>query len=323
MQLVVLAAIPMMFPQAGGDKAELVRKFRAGEKLSYEFNADLRAARRGMELDTFIPDNEQFSYAFTLETEKLKDQGVADVRMKRPKFTIKLDETFDSPAKTLSEKVDHNYLFTLSKSNQVLSLKDETPKKKDKEKTGGGGGNNFRVVYLRPYDRTMQDPISSWFGQIYQLAAFVNSFDLGPILPGKPVGVGETWKQTVGYQPMQVGGGADKGKPIMGRLDYLFTFKGSTTKDGKPAVWIQATLKNESDAAPLVADWMGVKPNENPFKAIKLKINAEVNYYLDPENLQVIRIESKSDGGASVEVINYEGPVEEHKLASTASLARK
>ncbi len=317
MQAIIIAALFGTAAQGAGDKVELVRKFKSGEKTAYAFVSDLNAASREGYVDTFIPENIQFTYDFTLSTEKELPEGTAQVRFQRPKISIKEGETFESPPKTTVAKLDHNLVFTLSKTNRVLGVKDETPKKSDKGKGGGF------LVSLERGNQEQDDPISSWIQFLYQFGAFVNFYDLGPELPDHAVAVGDIWKQTVGYQPMQMNSGADKGKPIMGRLDMVYTYNGTSQLAGKSAIWIQATLHNESDAAPFIADQIGVKLDEMNLKSVKLQLNAAIDYYLDPANLQVMRIESKSDGFASIEVKGFAGPIREEKFKSAASLTRK
>lgn len=307
------------FLSVDADKVELFRSYRSGEKLTYQFSSQLDVGVRSGEIDVFIPENVKYTYNFTLTTEKEKPEGTADVRFRRPNVTIHIGETFEDPPTKEEVKTDENILFTLSRTNQVLSLKDESPKKKDKDK----GNRSIIATASAVEQQRAQDVIRSWFQQLFQLAAFVNFYDLGPLLPGHPVAVGDTWKQTVGYQPMQITAGADKGKPIMGRLDYEYTYRGRKELDGKQVVWIVAKLHNESDASPYVASRMGVELEDSPFKAIKLKISAEVEYFLDPVTLITLKVASKSEGNAHVVVEGVEGPIEEVKFESRGSLTKK
>ncbi|MEO7453971.1 MAG: hypothetical protein ABIV13_04330, partial [Fimbriimonadales bacterium] len=157
-----------------------------------------------------------------------------------------------------------------------------------------------------------------------QLAAYVNFFDMGPILPDGPVNVGETWKETVGYAPITVAAGADKGKNINSRIDYEMTYRGKAEHKGKTYHHIEGKIAQDTDAAPYLADMMGVKLEASIFKAVKLKLDGKVDYYLDLVTLDPVEILATSQGSIDVEVTTYTGgPVYQERFKSRASLVRK
>jgi hypothetical protein len=160
--------------------------------------------------------------------------------------------------------------------------------------------------------------------QLRQLAAFVNFFDMGPILPNGPVSVGDTWKDTVGYAPVTVSSGADKGKNINARIDYEMTYLGKAEYKGKTYHHIKGKFLQDTDAAPYLADLMGVKPEASRFKSVKLMIDGKVDYYLDLATLDPVEILATSEGSVDVEVTTYSGgPVYQERFKSRASLVRK
>jgi len=242
---------------------------------------------------------------------------VADVRVRRPDIAVRTGETFDQPPQTIVLIKDVNQLITLSKKNQVLDFEDFTPKPKPKDGGGLLASMGIGVAGL-------QDPIVAWMEQLRQLAAFVNFFDTGPILPNGPVAIGETWKETVGYAPVTVREGADKGKNINARIDYEMTYMGKALRNGKNYHHIVGKMAQDTDAAPYLADLMGVKPEASIFKQVKLKIDGKVNYYLDLATLDPVEIQATSEGSVDVEVTTYSGgPVYQERFKSRASLVRK
>ncbi|MGI8923125.1 MAG: hypothetical protein ACR2HJ_03635 [Fimbriimonadales bacterium] len=315
MHTLILAAAALANPQ--GQKIDLNRLFIGGEKAIYEFNSRISVDSRMVPLQTFIPETDSFTYTFTTLVEQMKPDGVADLRFRRPKIVLNMGETFDSPPKSLPLQKDENYLFTISRKNQMLAVKDFTPRKKEKD------GSAAVALRSRTEAGAGQIDIGAWIGQLRQIGAFVNFFDLGPILPNEPVAVGDIWKDTIGYVPATVSAGADKGKSINARIDYLMTFMGATNLNGR-AVWhIQGKISQDSDAAPYIAQLLNVKLERAPFKEIKLKIDGLVDYYLDHKTLHPLQIKATSEGSVDVTVSDYSGgPVYEERFKSRASLVK-
>lgn len=299
---------------------DLERKFRQGEKHTFQFVSKMTIEFREIPLETFLPFGVTYSYAYTMETERLKPDGAADVRFKRPNIKIRMGETVDSPPKMEIINRPQNWLLTFSRKNQLLTLKDESPKEKKKGGTSGGGGQS--AFWSTAFGDTQLD-VTSWIDELRSLGAFVNFFDWGPVLPVHPVKVGDSWKETVGYVPATLKSGTDKGRNIMARIDYTYVYKGNTTREGKKCAWIQGTLHHDSDAAPYVADLLGIELKLAPFKEIKLQMDATVDYYLDPETFAVYEIEGKSKGNTSITTRETEGAYYEERFTSEAYLVRK
>jgi hypothetical protein len=301
---------------------DLVRTFKAGNKATYVFTSRMQFEHRQVPLETFIPEIATYTSTINTTVEKMKPDGVADVRVKRPDIAVKTGETFDSPPKTIVLIKDVNQLITMSKKNQVLDFEDFTPK--PKPPAGGGGGGGSLLASISVGAAVLQDPIAAWMDQLRQLAAFVNFFDMGPILPNGPVSVGDTWKDTVGYAPVTVSAGADKGKNINARIDYEMTYLGKAEYKGKTYHHIKGKFLQDTDAAPYLADLMGVKPEASMFKSVKLMIDGKVDYYLDLATLDPVEILATSEGSVDVEVTAYSGgPVYQERFKSRASLVRK
>ena len=319
MLLSLITAVALVAPVQDAP-VDLVRTFKAGSKATYVFTSRMQFEYRQVPLETFIPEIATYSSTINTTVEKMKPDGVADLRVKRPDISVKTGETFDAPPRTIVLIKDMNQLITMSKKNQVLDFEDFTPKPKPPAGGGGGGLMATMGIGVQP----VQDPIVAWMEQLRQLAAFVNFFDMGPILPNGPVAVGETWKETVGYAPITVSEGADKGKNINARIDYEMTYMGKATRNGKNFHHIVGKLAQDTDAAPYLADMMGVKPEASIFKQVKLVINGKVDYYLDLTTLDPVEIQATSNGSIDVEVTSFSGgPVYQERFKSRASLVRK
>jgi len=297
---------------------DLVRTFKVGTKATYAFSSRIQFESRQVPLETFIPHSETYTYTINSVVEKTKPEGVADVRMKRPTISVKTGETFDRPPETHVLIKDVNQLFTLSKKNQVLDFEDFTPRPKDKD---GGGDVALRVIANSGGE---QLDIMGWMNQLRQLSAFVNFFDNGPVLPSDAVVVGDTWKETVGYAPITVKAGADKGKNINSRIDYEMTYRGKAVRNGKTFYHIEGQFAQDTDAAPYLAELMGMKPEASPVSSVKLKIDGKVDYYLDIATLEPAEISATSSGLIDVVVTTYSGgPFYQERFKSRASLVRK
>lgn len=303
---------------------ELIRTYKVGDKFAYEFNSRVDLDEREYPLETFLPSTQRINYLFNMQTEKLMPDGGANLRFKRDKLTIRHSETVDEPPKNETVKTDENLLLTFSRANQIIGIKDESPKKPEKPAEGGGYA---RIVAQQKVSRivsSMQMPLMQFFIEFIRFAGFVNFFDFGPNLPAKRVKIGDSWKETKGYSPKTITTGADAGKSLMGRIDYTYTYKGTVEKDGKQFVLIEGKLIHDSDVAPFIAGLMRVPPDRSPIKAAKIRFDGTVNYYLDTKSLETVSISAKSDGYCNVELKELVGgPFFELKFKSTASLIRK
>lgn len=298
----------------------LERVFRQGETSTYDFTTRIMLDVRDYPLETFVPVNDQVYYTFVLTTERLKPDGAADVRFKRNKLTIRYGERFDEPPKEEKIGREDNILYTLSRTNQVLSLRDESPKPPQR-----GGLQATMMRYASPEVAELAfDIIDDWIAQMHQLAGFVNFFDLGPVLPVHPVESGATWKETVGYAPVTVSEGADKGRTLNARIDFTYTFMGESDYQGRKVYHIQGVYKHDADAAKYIEDLLKEARMASPFKEIRLQMEGKVDYYLDKSTCAVIRINAEANGYFGLTVNELpDTPVMEQKIKSRASLTRK
>jgi len=250
-----------------------------------------------------------------MKVEKLKPDGIADVRFQREKISVRSGETFESGPKTEEIKTNENLVFTLAPTNQILSVRDESKKPPLPAQWATAAGSLSAPV---------QDMISSWIAQMHQLAGFVNFFDRGPILPEQPVEVGATWEETVGYAPIVVEKGADKGKALNARIDYKYTYQGVTEYEGRSVYHVRGTYEMNTDAAKYIEELLKDQREMSPFQEIRLQLKGTVDYYLDRNTCDAFRIRGEAEGYFSMTLKGEPGgPVLEQKIRSRASLVRK
>ena len=229
-----------LFLATSGSQAgaiELGRKFVAGEKLVYLTKAEITDEQRSGELQTFIPHDESYSYRHTLDVQKVKADGIAEVMYLRPTMAITMGDTAEEAAKTTTEKLDWKLQIDVSPVNEVLSLKDLTPKKPDApKKTDGQLWLRKRGVQGSQADGAAIGLLFQFVDEVQRLAFFIGGFDtsldISPRMPFEEVKVGDTWQRTVSATPQKLKGKGDK----MGvqRLDYTYTYQGVTkSTEGK------------------------------------------------------------------------------------------
>lgn len=313
MNLSVLAALAVGVLGAQ-DKVAIERTYTAGEKAKYEFSNRLDMDFRTFPHVNYFPIRYLVSYSFDLNVESLKPDGVADVRFIRPSIVIRESESPWGDAKTETIELKENVLYTLSRANQPIGVRIDTP---------SSNRQSDRVRFLTHSAEAQLDIVGPFVSQIYQLAGFVNFFDLGPNLPLRPVSVGDTWKETKAYAPMTVQSGADRGKNMVSRLDYEYTFKGSTEFEGRQVTWIQGRLKQDTDAVGYIAELYGYEVSAFPISSIILKLDMTVDYYLDEKTKWPIKIIGNSQGEASITFRGEQAPREEIRVKGSAALSRK
>jgi hypothetical protein len=293
----------------GQAPVELTRKFVKGEKSAYTVKSDLTVEHRAGSLNTFIPEDIGIRYAFTTEVLSLGPDGIAKVRYVRPSITQIEGETFDSPPKPTVEKLNQDVLLTLSPINEILDTKDQTPKKKGKARW--------------TFARAQEDPIEDSMDEVYRLALFIgpldSSLDLAPRLPLEEVKVGDTWKRTVGYQPQTIKG---SDKKAVQRLDYVYTYQGFKTVNGKAVIRIAGALDLDTDLGAFVNQLIGKPASETGIKEIPLKLKGRITFDLDPKSLKTLRAVGTTEGEFKVFLTAQpDEPIAEERLRGTTTLS--
>jgi len=302
-------------PQAS---VTLSRVFAKNERLAYNVESSVHAEQRGRGLQTWIPDDYDLRYGFTMDVETLKSDGVAVVRYKRPTLTEIRGETFEKEAVTKVNKLNWDLRLTVSPANKVLDMKDLTPKKDPKK----AKKSNLNLRLAGGTQIGLQAFLGQFVQEVYRLSMFAgsleSSLDLAPGLPFDAVKVGDTWKTTVGYTPQKLKGNA---KPIVQRLDYTYTYKGLVDGAKGKVHRVEAVLGFDSDLADYIHQTFEVTADQTGLQKIPLRMNAKIVYNLDPKTRHTLSASAESDASFQVLVKQYpDDPVQEEKIKGRSSI---
>ncbi len=301
---------------------ELYRQWKPNSTLAYEVSSDLMIESRTYEFGTFIPSEQGTKYQFTFEVGKVTNEGFATVAYKRPTVSMIEGETVDSPPKTTVEKVNEHLELVMSPVNAITDMKDLSPKKDEKKPGGGGGLNLVAFGEGSAVAPAAQDMIGAFIQDLFRLAMFVaspeTSMDFGPSLPLLEVEPGDTWKVTASYQPQQLKD--KKGKMAPQRLDYTYTYDGIVDSNGTKVHRVSAVLKLDTDIGAFINDLLGLPPSRTGIKAIKLKMDAKMEFDLDLATKNTVRGLGTSNGSIVVEVPQLTVPAEEANIRGRARL---
>jgi hypothetical protein len=291
-----LCGLLLLCQQPAVKPTTLSRIFQAKQKYTYDVSSHLGLESRPRGMETFMPEDFDLNYSFTAQVVQMKPDGIAVIRYLRPTMTEIQGETWDSPPKTKVEKVNWDFLLTVSPVNQILETVDQKKKKAPVKKP---------AMWMSPANAQQEgpDPIAQFVGDLYRLSLFVGpvetSLDFSPKLPLTEVVPGDTWKQTVGYQPQKL-----KGKPGMAvqRLDYTYTYRGKVTVGGKTFERVVASLQFNSDLADWARQYLGQDDEEPGPKLTRLPLHmhTDIEFNLDPKTFNTISAVAKSEGGFEV-----------------------
>jgi len=277
-------------------KVTLQRTFKAGQKLTYKFASELIAEQRGFELTTYLPISQGYEYTFTNQVVSVSPDGIAQCIYKRPTMTFILGETWDHDEKRVPIKMDMNLSMQVSPINEILGIKDLSPKKPEKKKTPDEDSNLF-MAHASP--RSQSEFVGQFTNELYRIAMFVGSFDttldFAPKLPIRDAKVGDTWKITVGFAPQRVAGSKNKENAVQ-RLDFTYRYDGLMESEGKKVQRVSASFALETDAAEYVHQVTGLKPSDTGIKSLNIKMNSAVKFDLEPETLTTLRADAHSEG---------------------------
>lgn len=300
---------------AQADPVELYRSFEKGKTYSYAVRTHLQTENREQGLSTFIPSDVDINYDFNYKVLDVKNSGIARVHYKRPTMTQIDGETADRGPISTKIPVNYNLEMDVSPVNAITGLKDLSPS------ASAQGIRPFRKLNLMsPMAR--QDIVSDLAGELQRLALFVGSFDssldFAPKLPLSEVEVGETWRQTMSYQPMELKGSG--GKFEMQRLDMDLKFNGLVDRGGKKVYNIIGTLKLDSDAAIYINQAMRMSANESGLAKLPLKLDTTVDFEIDPKTKATLKATTRTKGGWSIFVTGLNTAVQEEKITGRGTL---
>ncbi len=284
------------------EPVELLRKFKAGEKLHYAVRSHMIEEQRQYGRPYFLPDEIDINYDFFMDVKEIKTDGFAVMEYRRPTMTQIAGETADSPPKETIEKTNIKYLLTLSPINEITSVKDLNLPEKEKPKAGGGGVKTFWRIANEAVGN-IQPGMGQFISELQRLTLFIgsldSSMDFNPKLPFEEVKPGDTWKKTVSYQPQVLKG---KAQSAVQRLDYVFTYDGMVQAEGKQVCQVSATLKLDTDAAPWMNQMMGGTAGQTGLRGVKLKLDAKIIFYLDTKTMHTLSAVATSKGSWNLEI---------------------
>jgi hypothetical protein len=166
--------------------------------------------------------------------------------------------------------------------------------------------------------------IADSLNDVYRMALFVgspdSSLDLSPKLPLEEVKVGDTWKRTVSYQPQTLKGAG--GKKAIQRLDYVYTYLGTTVVNGRPIVRISGALDLDTDLGAYLNQLLkeeGVQ--DSPIKAMPLKVKGRIQFELDAKTLRTLKADATTEGSFQVFLTGMpDRPIEEERFKGTTTM---
>jgi len=310
----IMPAFQAQVPARTGPAVTLSRVSHEGEKLAYDVKSHIQIEFRQRGLQTWIPEDLDLSYGFTTQVVKMKPDGIVELHYLRPTITEVRGETADSPPQQKTDKLNLDFLLTLSPINQIVASK-------DLGKKSAQGNSESTSEEAGAEQPTTQESVNAYVGQfvvdIYRLAlntgSFESALDFSPKLPVDEVKPGDNWKSTVGYSPQRLAGTKDKS--AVQRLDYTYTYEGIVESKGKKVQRISAVLSLNTDLAPFFHQSMHVSPAETGIQSITLTLNTKIDFDLDLKTNQTLRAVSESHGGVSFATTQYpDAPLHEERI---------
>lgn len=264
----------------------LTRTFLPGERLAYRVQSNLQVQSRASILQTWMPEDVAVKYDFSLAVEKLKTDGIAQLRYKRPTLLMISDAGDEGGPERKLEKLGWDLQLTLSPYNKTIELKDLT--KKPARWMG-------RTAALQG------DPFGEFISEVHRLALFAggldSSLDLAPPLPLREVSVGDTWKSTVSYQPQKLSGG---NKTAVQRLDYTYTYKGIVAVGAMKVHRVVGSVDLNTDLASFFHDLAEVSSEDTGLSKFPLTLKTNVEFDLDLKTLRTLAARASSQGGFQI-----------------------
>ena len=297
---------------------ELLRKFTAGEKLSYFARAEFTQEQRSGSLQTFLPNDEEINYRYSMLVQKVKADGIAEVLYQRPSMNIVIGDTAEAGAKTMVEKTDYKFLLDISPVNEVVAEKDLNPAKSKKDGDLRMNPTINRIMRQGSQaDGVALGLLFQFVGEVQRLAFFVGPLDSGldiaPKFSFDEVGVGSTWKKTVGYSPQKLKGQGDK--QAVQRMDYTYTYQGvRKNREGKDIQRIQAKVKLDTDLTEYARQLVGGSASTSMLKSVPLQFEGTIDFDLDMSTLHMVKASAESKGYFGISVKGADQPLLENKF---------
>ncbi len=294
----------------------LARRFSARERLAYSVKASYTEERRSGETITFVPQDVEQAYGFTLDVLRLKNDGFAEVRYRRPSATFTIGDTADRGPVAKTTKLNEVVRLTVSPINEVTDVVDETPRKPAKTPKRAAS-----LRFARQADGATLALLSQFAGEITRLSFFLgsldSSLDLAPRLPLEEVAPGDTWKRTVGYSPQKIKG--EKSKQDVQRLDYTYTYVGIVESRGKRVHRVTAALSLKTDIADFGRQLAGDR-GESLITKAPITLDASIEYDLDLATRHTLRAVATSRNSVRIFLKGIPNPIQESRAKGTTTL---
>jgi len=295
------------------DAISLRRTFTKGMSSEYKVAATVHNEARGRGLTTFMPSDDDINYTFYTKVLSV-EAGNAVIKYSRPTISTLVDDGQSIDPQPHVDKLDQIEELTLSPINEVIDFKDISIKKKKP----GQSNKYVSPSYKRQEVNAVVEFMAPFIQQVESLSVFIgqadSSVDFAPKFGLEPVKVGDTWKQTVGYEPQDLTNSDKKVKKVIQRLDLTYTYKGAQTWQGKSVLVVQADLSLDTDLAKYIEDTYNVTAEEIHLSKFPLNLTETMTYYLDPKTLQTLFGTVNSTGGFQLITTDYKDPVFEQKI---------
>lgn len=294
------------------------RKFVKGEYNSYRMNALLVVELKQKGLETFIPTETGYEYAFNTQVHSIDPDGNASMRYDRGP-TYRIDQDFaNGTNKRVKESDALKYDIILTPINHFIEAKEVKPATKPGAKPTA---KFFRPVQGMPGGIQLTDILAGqYISDLYRLSLFVgsldSSFDFSPKLPEEPIKVGDTWLATVSYQPQKLSG---TNRQQVQRLDMTYRYDGPMTVNNKKIERISATLGLDNDLVPFINQTYGMSTSESPLKSFRLKFDSKLTFDLEPKTFKTLRGQAISNGLVVVQLKGEDGNYGERKITGESN----
>lgn len=268
----------------------LYREFTRGENLDYQLRSRIVYETTLIGQPFALPETMRLDYDFSLRVTDIKTDGFAVAEYRRPTMTITHGQTADSPPKIEKEDINLRLKLDISPVNAVTGVQE--------------------LQYANPLLRFMSPAPSSsgqdsiippfvlqYLFQMHQMALFIgsleSSMDLSPKLPFVDVAPGDTWQQTVSFQPQMKEG---QESYFVQRLDYNYVYDGLVDHEGRQVHKITATLNLDTDVARYIMDLADLNEQQLGIKSAPLKLDATIEFLLDRQTKHTLSAHGRSKG---------------------------
>ncbi|MBS1716346.1 MAG: hypothetical protein JSS72_01285 [Armatimonadetes bacterium] len=311
------------------------RRFTNGAALNYRVSATLNIEMRAGDLETFLPSRLDIEYPFSLSVKELMPEGNVRLVLKRPTFKESAEDPDGKGPQVKIEKINEAVEIILTPLNHIINLRNMTPKKP----MGGGSdsgsgtddddGGNKSLIEAAAFPNSLQSDLASFLlnfrDDVHRLALNIgplsSSLDLAPRLPFDAVKVGQTWKETAGYQPQKLRGNR-RGEMAVQRLDYTYTYKGPMMVNGRRILRIEGALSLNSDLGAFVNQIAMQEFGEaTDVDTVPLQLTQTLYFDLDPVTHQTLHAETDSKGTFTINLKKQPKPVVEERFTGHTVLA--